>query len=346
MTIKDIASRANVSVSTVSRCLNDSPLVARETKQRIVDIARDADFQFNANARGLSKSQVGTIAIILPDDYDKFNVYFYHSALHNHLRRSLEREDVDLIVGFSRNRFSHVDNIRKLVGSKKVDGLILVTPGIPRDTERFLKSENMPYVFSHYPPPSARSDVDRVYVDHHKGGMSVGELMANNGYRRVIGFHDRGAPPEFEQRLEGLKIGFSMADHELELREVEATSSFESGFELATDPVRGLHEADAIFGLNDLMAMGVVYGLQSRGVRVPADVAVVGYDDTPLAGMIVPRLTTVRQPSEEIAFLTCERLLEVIRDRQRGVPHVPRHIALQPQLIIRETCPAQGGAGG
>jgi len=338
MTIKDIAQRANVSVSTVSRSLNDSPLVAEATKKRVTDIARETGFEFNASARGLSTSQVGTIGIILPEDYDKIHVHLYHSALHNNLRRSLEREDMDLIVAFSRNRFSNVDNIRKLVRRKKVDGLILVRPYVDRQTERFLQLEGIPYVYSHYPPPEGRHDIDWVYVDHEKGGLFVGQFFARLGFQTVIAFHDREGAPEFENRLAGVKMGLALAERSIQLREFTGESTFESGFELARQEANGLCEADAIFALNDLMALGIIHGLHSRGCRVPEDVAVVGYDDAPLAGLLRPLLTTIRQPSEEIAFLTCERLIEVIKDHQNGRHHVPRQISLQPQLIVRETC--------
>ncbi len=338
MTIKDIARRANVSISTVSRSLNDSSLVADETKQRVLQIAREVGFEFNASARGLITSQVGTIGIILPDDYDQFHIHLYHSALHNNLRRTLEREDLDLIVAFSRNRFSGMNNIQKLVRRKKVDGLIMVMPFLDADTENFLREREVPYVFSHYPPAPDHRNVDWVYVDHEKGGTLIGQLFARKEYGKVVTFRCSNGMLEFEQRVEGFKFGFSRNARDAELREIEGFPSYENGFDLALSEEIGLHRADAIFALNDLMALGIIQGLHSRGYEVPRDVAVVGYDDTPLASSFHPRLTTVRQPAEDVAFLTCERLIEVINDRQDKRVHVPRHIALQPHLVIRDTC--------
>ncbi len=115
MNIKDIAKLANTSVSTVSRSLNDSDLVADITKKKILAIAKETGFEFNASARGLVTRNIGTIGIILPDHYDKFSTNLYHSTLHNDLRKSLERADKDLIVAFCRNRFSGKSNIQKLV---------------------------------------------------------------------------------------------------------------------------------------------------------------------------------------------------------------------------------------
>lgn len=351
MTIRDIAELAHVSVSTVSRSLNGSALVAGRTRERILEIAREVGFEFNASARGLSTNQVGTIGIILPDDYDRLHVHFYHSGFHNYLRRTLEREDLDLIVAFSRNRFNGGNAVQKLVRRKKVDGLILVLPSLDRETEEFLCERRVPYVFSHYPPENERRESDRVYVDHEKGGMLVGRLFARKSFRHVVVFRHRDRLLEFEQRLDGFRLGFSAvlagspavteprASGAAEsICELESCSSFEDGFALASESSGGLGDADAVFALNDLMAFGIVQGLRARGLSVPDDVAVVGYDDTPLTPLLRPRLTTVRQPAEEVTFMTVERLIGAIDDYRNGRPHRPRRIALEPQLVIRETC--------
>lgn len=338
MTIKDIAKRANVSISTVSRSLNDSSLVARSTKQRILEIADEFGFEFNASARGLSTSQVGTVGVILPEDYDQIHIHLYYSGLYNHLRRSLEREDLDLIVGFPRNHFTGVNNVQKLVRRRKVDGLILVCPTLDTETEGFLRESGTPYVYSHYPPEPSALDVDHVYVDHQFGGMLVGRLFGTRGFRTVTAFRTPTEDLEFEQRLAGFKEGIKLTSEAVELVELHGLSTFESGFQLATGMSPDLAEVDAIFALNDLMALGIVHGLQSRGLRIPEDVAVMGYDDTAITGLLHPQLSTVHQPVQDVAYLTCERLIESIGDRRADRAHVPRQIALQPQLILRATC--------
>ena len=343
MTIKDIARLANVSVSTVSRCLNDSPLVADETKRRVRKIADETGFEFHAGARGLITQQAGTIGIILPDDFDRFYVQLYHSALHAYLRRALERADLDLLVGFSRNRYSGTDSIQRLVRRSKVDGLIIMTPEVEAETEAFLKSRGMPYVYSHYPPVGDRTDVDWVYVDHEKGGMLAGDLCARNGYHQVIALRSERPVLEFDLRVSGLKKALSFAGEDFCVTELEGIASYESGYELAQRHVEDFRRAEAVFALNDLMAIGVIQGLAAHGIRAGEQIAVIGYDDSPLAGVLHPLLTTIRQPAEEVAFLTCERLIEVIEDKQEGRPHRPRHIALQPQTVVRETTPSPLG---
>ncbi len=124
-----IARLARVSVATVSRSLNDSPLIPAGTRERIRRIAERKGFEFNAHARSLVTRRVGTIGIILPSDYERFSVNLYHGTLHNALRDVLERSDIDLIVAFLANRFTGRDNVRKLVTRKKVDGLLCSNHG-------------------------------------------------------------------------------------------------------------------------------------------------------------------------------------------------------------------------
>ncbi len=339
MKLKDIAVKANVSVSTVSRCLNDSSLVSEGTRRRILEIVEETGYEFNASARGLSTNQVGTIGVILPEGYDQFRVHLYHASLHNHLRRTLEREDLDLIVAFSHNHFNGINNIEKLVRRRKVDGLILMVPSLNAETHRFLDEQRVPYVYSHYPPRAEQEQTDCVYVDHERGGMLVGEFFARKQRRHVLAFHRSNelVDVEFEHRTRGFKAGLMLGEYRGRITELPADSTFESGFAAVAEAPGDLSDVDGVFALNDLMAYGLVEGFRSRGRRVPQDVMVVGYDDSPLAGTFPPRLTTVKQPAEEVAFLTCERLIKLMEDRHAGRPHEPRQLALQPQLVFRDT---------
>ncbi|HBP38875.1 MAG TPA: LacI family transcriptional regulator, partial [Clostridiales bacterium] len=116
MTTKDIARIAGVSQATVSRSLNNSPLISEGTRRRILDIALEQGFEFNASARSLSTNSSGTIGVIYPDNYSAFNLYL--SSLHDQLRSVLEREEYDLIVTFEKNQQTGTSHIRKLILSR------------------------------------------------------------------------------------------------------------------------------------------------------------------------------------------------------------------------------------
>lgn len=347
MTIKDIARLAGVSVSTVSRSFNDSPEVSEATKRHVLAIADSVGFELNAVARGLVTRQVGTIGLILPENFDEFKTELFHSSLHNHLRRSLERSDLDLLVGFSRNRSTGADNIRKLVSRRKVDGLILIVSSVEAETERYLKEREIPYVYAHFPPASPRSDVDWVYVDHLRGGMLAAELFLKNGYRKVALVGSQSGILEFDLRLDGFHQRLTGSPGKVEVREYPGDGSYGSGYELGSVLANEESPVEAVFCITDLTAIGVVDGLRDRGLLVPRNVSVLGYDDSPLASRLRPLLTTIRQPVQEVAYLTSERLIEMIEDRRQKRPHQPRQVALQPQLVERETTrPVTGGGEG
>jgi LacI family transcriptional regulator len=352
MTLRDVARAAGVSMATVSRSLNDSTLIPETTRKRVRGIADQLGFEFNAHARSLITRRVGTIGIILPPDFDRFGVNLYHGTLHNALRSVLECNDIDLIVAFLKNHFTGGNNVRKLVSRKKVDGLIIVQPVFERELVEFLRSKEMPFVFSHYPPPEAcPDDIDVIYPDNEQGGFLAGRHLTSLGRRRILCIASTGGRTherEWDLRLDGVRRGLSEAGVTMRGKDLlRGDMTMESGYDLVMGLRGSLREYDGIIALNDLMAIGAILAIREVGLRIPQEVAVVGYDDTDLASCMRPTLTTIHQPREELSLVTCERLLELVRARHAGrdtrarhagrVPRSAHRIVLTPKLVIRET---------
>jgi LacI family transcriptional regulator len=358
MTLRDVAKAAGVSMATVSRSLNGSTLIPESTRKRVRGIADQLGFEFNAHARSLITRKVGTIGIILPPDFDRFGVNHYHGTLHNALRSVLECNDIDLIVAFLNNHFTGGNNVRKLVGRKKVDGLIIVQPVFETDLVEFLRSKGMPFVFSHYPPPDdCPADVDVIYPDNELGGSIAAHHLAGIGRKRILCIASQGGrlhEREWDLRLDGVRRG--LAEGGAGLREkdlLRGDMSMESGYDLVMGVKKSLGQYDGIVALNDLMAIGAILAIREVGLRIPDDIAVVGYDDTDLASCMRPSLTTVHQPREELSLVTCERLLELVRTSHAGrssrtgrttrtsraqrASAAARRIVLTPKLVVRET---------
>nr|MDA3951143.1 LacI family DNA-binding transcriptional regulator [Spirochaeta sp.] len=295
MTLKDIAELAQTSVSTVSRSLNDSDLVSGETKRRIKQIADEHGFEFNASARGLVTSTTGTIGVILPENYDRFDVLLYHAALHNDFRKSLERADKDMIVAFLKNRFSGLRNVEKLVTRKKVDGLIIVQSEIDTETARFLEQRNVPFVMTQYPPAEPTPAYDVIYSDNWTGGKLVAEHFLGRGFTSVACISG-GTETQSRQRVAGF-VDTCAANEIIIDPGLILTGDFQSNtaVQLVRDNIDRLRHVSALFAVNDLMAFGAMQALQAAGLRVPEDIAVVGYDDSPLAAITLPGLTSVHQ---------------------------------------------------
>lgn len=344
MTLKDIAELANTSVSTVSRCLNDSALVSTATKQRVKAIAEEHGFEFNAMARGLATRSVGTIGVILPEYFDRFDVLMYHAALHSDLRRSLEQADLDMIVAFKENRFSGVHNIEKLVTRKKVDGLILVRSSLDDDTRTFLEQREIPFVLTQYPPENSAPAYDVVYSDSWSGGRLVAEHLLSQGFRSPVVISG-GAESQSVARMEGFRTTLASGGVELhEGRVLTGDWQIGTATRLVQDNFELVRSADVLFAFNDLMAFGALQALHAGGVNVPGDIALVGYDDTPLAASTIPGVTSVHQAHEEIAELACELLLELIARKvtKTGETRSPRATAIQPRLVVRESSRMHG----
>jgi LacI family transcriptional regulator len=352
MTLRDVARAAGVSMATVSRSLNGSTLIPETTRTRVRGIADQLGFEFNSHARSLITRRVGTIGIILPPDFDRFGVNLYHGTLHNSLRSVLECNDIDLIVAFLNNHFTGGNNVRKLVGRKKVDGLIIVQPLFERELVEFLRSKEMPFVFSHYPPPGdCPDDVDVIYPDNEQGGFLAARHITGLGRKKILCIASTGGRAherEWELRLDGVRR--ALAESGAALREkdlLRGDMTMESGYDLVMSRRGALRGYDGIIALNDLMAIGAILAIREIGLRIPGDIAVVGYDDTDLASCMRPTLTTIHQPREELSLVTCERLIELIQARHAGhagrasragrATHAARRIVLTPKLVVRET---------
>jgi len=343
ITLRDVARAAGVSMATVSRSLNNSSLIPERTRKRIREIADGLGFDFNTHARSLITRRVGTIGIILPPDYDQFGVNLYHGTLHNSLRSVLESNDIDLLVSFMNNHASGGNNIKKLVARKKVDGLIIVQPVFEQELIDYLHAKEMPFVFSHYPPPDpCLADVDIIYPDNEYGGFIAGQHLASIGKKRVlcvIHAGEKDTEREFMLRLSGVRRGLSECGVTLRPEDLLiGNQTMESGYDAVMSAGTRLRDYDAILALNDLMAIGALLATTKLGLQVPEDIALMGYDDTDLAACVRPTLTTIHQPREELSLATCERLLDLIRTRREGGGmRDPQRTILRPRLVIRET---------
>lgn len=335
VTLKDIAKLAGVSASTVSRSLNNSPLIPEETRRHVRKIAGDHGFAFNASARSLSLGQTGTIALIFPDYFERFSINLFFSSLQSHIRTVLERAQIDVLVAFPQNRHSRQSNLQKLITGRKVDGMLIVNNEVDPEDLALLKKTGMPYVFLHkHPEDNEVPDADYFCTDHGEGGRLAALQLAARGKRRVLCVSALGE--EFDARTEGFTAGLVQAGLGGAPEILYGDCSFEFGAESVVDRVLADPagtRVDGIFCQTDLMALGVIQGLLHVGIRVPEEISVVGYDGIELGKGFRPSLTTVRQPLKEITELACERLLE----RLGGAEIRPEHRLIKPELIVRDS---------
>lgn len=336
VTIKDIAALAGVSYSTVSRCLNDSPLVSEKTKKKVNEIANDLDFEFNANARGLITSKANAVGIVLPEGFSQVNVNAYHGLLLNSLRNSLEKRDVDLIVTYQTNHFTNHNNIIRLVNRKKIDGLILLIEDPTDETLSFIKQRDFPSVFVHYPPTSKIDNYDVIYTDHYTGGVLVAQHLLSKGHKSftVIGVSEYHK--EFNLREQGFCDEINKNGGTL--NKLSSLLDYWSAKKCCEDNMDSILKTTALFGLNDLISLGAMRALKNKKIDIPKDIAIVGYDNSEFSEYSNPSLTTIHQPREELAIFSLERLFAQINNEfENENIKMKKKISIEPVLIERDS---------
>jgi len=333
VTIKDIARIAGVNHSTVSRCLNDKPGVSETMRMEIKKIARELGFEFNAAARSLNTSRTDTIGIILEEDNINSNLHFYTNSFLRHIRNRLEKADLDILTTFAWNKFSRKNNVLKLVNRRKVDGLIILSSLVDKAAVEFLRQEGIPFIFSHQIPSETFGEVNAVYCDHFAGGLAAVRHLIDRGRRRILCVTREDAREEFSQRTGGYRAALEEAGLPFEEKNlIPGGYTLESG-KLTMERIGPeIRRADAIFAHTDLLALGLLKELKKQGIRVPDDIALIGYDDIELCTYVEPNLSSVRQPSMEISIRTCDNLIRLMA----GDAECTRTV-LSPELIPRAT---------
>lgn len=337
VTIKDIAKIAGVNPSTVSRSLNNSNLVSNDTKERIQKIAKEKGFKFNANARNLSTRKTDTIGIIFPEEYEEFSTGLYLGYLMNSIRRVLEKESLDNIVDFPKNRITGKSNIEQLIIKGKVDGLLLINSELTEREVDVIKKSKIPHVFLHSKPKNfSILGMDFIYTDHVVGGYLATKHLIDLGHKNImtITTNEEGNE-EFGERTAGyrdaLRKNNIIIDEGLIFK---VDTNFRAGYNLIDEKLELLEHITAIFAQSDIVALGVIEKLKEVGKKIPEDISVVGYDDIKFGEYFSPKLTTIHQPRQKLAKIACERLVELINGKKK---EEALQKILKPSLIIRES---------
>jgi len=337
VTIRDIARIAGVSESTVSRSLNNSPLISGATKERVNKIAREVRFEFNAGARSLSTSRTGTIGVIFPELYEDFQNSLFLTSLMKDVRHTLERYDLDTITTFPKNSYSGTSNIYKLLAQRKVDGLLVVHPDIDMEEWKHIQAREIPFVVLHYKQRHTDMDfMNYCYTDHRYGGYIAAKHLLQQGCSNILCVQLNRDELQFAERTEGFKD--ALKEWNISIDDdcfLTAECGFEAGIRLVEQNPHVIKKADGIFAHADILALGIIRGLSELGRNVPRDIGVVGYDDIELDSYFTPGLTTIHQKHEDLARKACEYLAETIAegDCERD----PLQLISKPHLVIRDS---------
>ena len=329
-TISDVAQKAGVSIATVSRVINGSTPVAGETAQRVQEAIRELAFVPRAAARVLASRRTETLGLLLPE---------IGGAFFSPLLRGIEAEaqlaGFDLLI----HATSHIPHAstpvaHRPLGEHNTDGLIVFTQSIDEKELSRLHSLNFPTVLLYQTPPSSLY-IPSVTIENKSGAQIIVEhLIQAHNCRRIVFLRGPEGNEDSEWRERGYREALAANNIPFDPILV-AVGGFNENE--ARDAMQGLLidglDFDAVFGGDDDTAAGVITALTLAGKRIPQDVAVVGFDDVPIARYLRPALTTVRAPIEQVGREGVRQLVRLIRGQQAEAL-----VMMRTELVIRESC--------
>jgi LacI family transcriptional regulator len=334
-TMRDIAREAGVSVATVSRVLNRQPHVAPETRAAVLRVVRDRGFSRNVSARALSGARSGLVGVTLP-----FIRASYFAHLVAALAEALYEQDMRPILCPTLHEHDREVGLLERLMQGTTDGAVLNLPSESNEELRMLSSRGYPFVVID-PRLPLDADIASVAATNTAGAIDATKHLLRLGHRRVAAITGPAGWCATEERLLGYRGALTRAgvplDHALE---VESNFEIAGGFIAARGLLDAASPPTAIFAFNDNLAIGALQAARARGLGVPDDLSIVGFDDSELAPLITPPLTSVRQPLAEMGRMAIALLVRLL-DRTAAET---LKVELSTTLVVRDSTAAPSRA--
>ncbi|WP_223068255.1 LacI family DNA-binding transcriptional regulator [Paenibacillus caui] len=331
--IKDVAKRANVSTATVSHVINGTRFVMKETRKKVYDAMRELNYRPNSVARSLRSKKskiIGLLVPIMPQDTSNFFFMSVAQGIENVLKES----GYNLILSNSKEDIDVEREQIKAFNSHLIDGLIMAPTFDDHSYLSDMTLEDYPLVFIDRKP--TRMQGDCVLSDGGEGAYQAVTHFLKKGHRRIGFITGSLGITSSDERLDGYKRaltekGIAVDDKLIQVAD-SAHSSFKSGYVLAKKLVQET-EVTAILVANNVMTMGALSYLQEHKIKIPDEIAIIGFDDYEWAQVTQPALSMVRQPSIELGETAARMLLERIEQPEN--PY--REVKLATELVIRNS---------
>ncbi|HUW15021.1 MAG TPA: LacI family DNA-binding transcriptional regulator [Anaerolineae bacterium] len=332
-TLEGIAKLVGVSRSTVSRVMNEQPYVSDEVRERVWAVVRQVGYQPRAAARSLVTNRTQVIGLLIPEAVSTIFTQPYFSLLIGGITEACNQHRYQLMLSLFSHRSEQEGHYRRAIRSGYLDGVIVASwheadPLVPR-----LLEDGVSFVSVGHPDDPRINYVD---VDNADGARMATDHLLRRGHRRVATITGPLTMAPGRDRLAGYRQ--ALAGRGLSVNEdlVAGGDFTEEGGHSA---MRRLlpHKPTAVFAASDTMAFGALQMLKDAGLAVPGDVALVGFDDLPLASIVEPALTTIRQPIGRLGATAVEVLLSLLEASNDDGASVQR-VILPTELIVRASC--------
>ncbi|MCF0148552.1 MAG: LacI family DNA-binding transcriptional regulator [Clostridium sp.] len=327
ITLQDIAEYANVSRTTASMVLNDKKInVSKETRSRILEAAKELNYIPNSLARSLSTKKSYTIGFIVPDIENPF-----FAEMAKAIETEAEKQGYSLILCNTFNSSKKEEEYVRLLISKLVDGVIIVANGKKNNAMNLLKSNGVPFVIvdRHI---EEEKDINGVFCDNEEGiGLGI-DYLIKKGYKNIAFVGTTQNEVSLNSRIRFFeKISKERNIFNESLLE-EDEISLQGGIKATERLINKNKNIDAIFYSSDVMAIGGIKSLIRKGLKIPEDIGILGYDNIGICDYIEPELTTIAQPIYNMGKEAFNLLINVINDSQEE-----NIILLKPYLVERKT---------
>ncbi|MCM5662405.1 LacI family DNA-binding transcriptional regulator [Galbibacter mesophilus] len=327
-TIHEIAKLLNIDSSTVSRALNDSKLVTQKTKDKVLKKAKEIGYQRNMLASNLRKSKSNTIGVIVP----RISRHFFSSTIAG-IEEAAYTHGYNVVIAQSMEK---LEREKRIVGnfiSNRVDGVLV---SVSMETvsaehlERFNQT-NTPLVFFDRALPNVNNS--KVLIDDYQASLQATEHLIEMGCKKIAHLSGPKNLAIYKNRLKGYKDALKLNDIPFDSKLVFASALHqEDGYRLADDIIKSKKAIDGIVSANDLAAIGAMKKLKESKVRIPEDIAVVGFSNEPMSAVIEPALSTVDQSGYDIGKIACNLLIDSLKN---DGAIATKTVTLSPTLIKR-----------
>lgn len=327
ITIHDISKELGIDSSTVSRALNNSARVTQKTKDKILEKASELGYQRNSLASKLRTNKTNTIGVIVP----RISRHFFSRVIAG-IEETAFDAGYDVIICQSLESLKREKKLVETLLSNRVDG-ILISVSMQTQEVDYLKSNDTPLIF--FDRPYRVSENTNVIIDDYRVAFNATEHLISIGCKNIVHF---SGPLELEL-YRRRKKGFidALEKHNLNITEqniIESRLMQEDGIENAKK-VLNLQEVDGVFSANDTAAISAMQYLKKEGVKIPEDIAFVGFSNEPISAVIEPPLTTVNQCDFEMGKVASSLLFEQIKNKNAIIKGQTK--ILKPELIIRKS---------
>jgi len=320
VSIKEVAALAGVSPATVSRVMNGTAKVDDEKRARVLKAIEETGFVPNEAARTLFKRSAKIIGLLIPSIENPFFTQFSGAV-----ERTADAHGYKVVLFNTDGEIEKEKNILQMLSAMNADGIILTTSS--EGVNSYVEECSIPVVVTDRLAAHKGAEA-YVHSDHYEGGRMATEHLIECGCKNIVCMRGKQDISSARERYLGYKD--VCAEHDRNIKVIDCDYSFEAGIKATQQMLEIYPEADGIVACNDMVAISAYKVLHQKGIRVPQQIQIIGYDNIQLAELVTPALTTIGQSIERIGVKAVELLLQ--KDETKEKEYI-----LEPKLIVRET---------